>query len=561
MPTTPPSSSQTPHAVSENWSVIWDCIAAEIPDRPAIISPAGTTTYGELADHAARLAFTLAHHGLGVDDKVAIYMYNRPEYLEAIYATFRVGSIPVNINFRYRAAELVALLEASEAQVVVFPSSLAERIATVAGQFEHALLLIQVPDDKSALLPGAIWWKDALSAPPAPQSPDIGGDDKIFMFTGGTTGLPKAMIWMHGQLFDSQLVSAYGALGVEFPSSLLEVVDIAVNEDVPTPTTLPITPLMHAMSMFNTMNTLLLGGSVVFLSEPRFDPARALAAVERERVNRIIIAGNAVASPLADELDRAVAAGTPYDLESVELVMSSGMAWTDQSKLGLLRHMDAHLFDVVGSSEGGPFAYSSVWSEADLPSTLRLAHGAVVLDADGKELDPESGAIGMLAYKGAMPLGYYKDPEKTAQVYRTFGAYRYVMPGDYVKLLGERRIEFLGRGSSVVNTGGEKVYPAEVEEAILAHPAVADCAVFGAPSERWGEIVVAIVETHRGQTLDLPDLRAHLDSRLAGYKKPKTVVFVDSLGRGPTGKFDIPKLKNLITDHPGIQTKENTNAS
>lgn len=227
--------------------------------------------------------------------------------------------------------------------------------------------------------------------------------------------------------------------------------------------------------------------------------------------------------------------------------MSSGMVWTDDSKAGLLRHLDALLFDIVGASEGGPFAYSRVRAPEDLPSRLLLADGATGLDEAGTELDPDSGGTGILAYRGAMPLGYLNEPARTTEVYREIGARRYVVPGDYVRLLGGGRIEFLGRSSAVVNTGGEKVYPAEVEQEILAHDAVADCVVLAAPHQRWGQVVAAVVEPRPGAHLDPDALTAFLAERLAGYKKPRRIV-VHPIERNPSGKANLRRLAALVTE-------------
>jgi 3-oxocholest-4-en-26-oate---CoA ligase len=528
-----------------NWSTVWDRIAERQPDAPAIVTPDGSRSYRELEDRASRLAAWLRGAGVRRGSPVGLFLYNRPEYLEAIYAAFKLGAVPVNMNFRYRARELADLVRICGCGVLVYPGSLA---APVTGALELAgerPVPIEV-DDGTGGATGAVPYESTLGERLA-ERPELGGDDRIYLFTGGTTGVPKAVVWTHGGLFDAQLVSLYGAVGVPMPATLDDVVAIATDGRVPAPRTLPITPLMHATAMFNSMNTLTLGGAVVFLGSARFDPAQVLRTVAEFRVTRLVIAGNAVSAPLVEEFDRARAAGRPYDVSSVAMVMSSGMVWTDDSKAGLLRHLDALLFDIVGASEGGPFAYSRVRAPADLPSRLVLADGAAVLDGAGRELDPESGGTGVLAYRGAMPLGYLDDPARTAEVYREIGGRRYVVPGDYVRLLGGGRIEFLGRGSAVVNTGGEKVYPAEVEQEILAHDAVADCVVLAAPDERWGQVVAAVVEPRPGARLDPDALAAFLGERLAGYKKPRRIV-VHPIERSPSGKANLRRLAALVAE-------------
>lgn len=552
MSTTTHGADARPLAITVNWSQIWDRVAAELGDRVAISSPSVSRTYTELEDRARRIASSLHRQGIGAGDAIGIFLYNRAEYLETIYAAFKLGAIPVNMNFRYRSEELADLIRVSQARAIVFPGSLSTVVAgalELRAGAEPAPVLLQVDDDGSPTLPVAHPFESVAAAEPTDALPTPTGDDEIYLFTGGTTGMPKAVVWRHAQLLDAQMVSLYGAMGIDFPSSLDEILAIAAHPEIPSPVTLPITPLMHAMAMFNSMNTLTLGGTVHFLDSARFDAARALNTIAEAGVTRLIIAGNAVAAPIVEELDRATEAGSPYDVSRLELIMSSGMLWSDSSKADLLRHLDAQLFDIVGSSEGGPYAYSSVWSPNDLPSALRLAANAVVLDENGAELDPESGAVGILAYKGPMPLGYVRDPEKTAEVYRVFNGVRYVMPGDWVRLLGGGRIEFLGRGSNVVNTGGEKVYPAEVEQQLLSHDEVVDCAVFGVDDARWGQIVAAVVELTTDSTLTVDDLSVFLGNQLAGYKKPRRIILVESMGRSPSGKLDLRALTALATDH------------
>jgi acyl-coenzyme A synthetase/AMP-(fatty) acid ligase len=328
-----------------------------------------------------------------------------------------------------------------------------------------------------------------------------------------------------------------------------DVVDIAVDMGDAAPRTLPITPMMHATALFSVMDTLLLGGSVVFLPGGRFDPDEVWRLVERHRVSRLIIAGNAVCAPLAEALSRAVRAGAAPDVTSVRSVHSSGMVWTDDVKRALLEHLPAQLLDILAASEGGPFAYAVVGSVDELPSRFRLTAGATVLDDNLEPVEPGSGRIGRLAYAGGMPLGYFKDPGKTAETFRDIRGTRHVMPGDYVTVAADGAVEFLGRGSGVINTGGEKVYPAEVEGVLFAHPAVADCAIIGTPDPLWGEAVTALVVLDpAARAVTEADLIAHVGTHLAGYKKPKAVLFMDTLGRSPSGKLNMRVLRQRAVE-------------
>jgi acyl-CoA synthetase (AMP-forming)/AMP-acid ligase II len=534
-----------------NWSQIWDRIAAATPDALAVVAGDTTRSYRELEDRAARLAGAFAERGVGHGDPVGLFLYNRPEYLEAIYALFKLGAIPVNMNFRYRARELAELVRTSESRLLLYPETLGEVVHAASADFGAAIGLVEIADGDETrfapVVPGAEGFDELVLADRIDGVPGLGGHDRIYMFTGGTTGAPKAVVWRHGDLLDAQLVSIYGTAGVPFPRDLDQVVDLAVRPDVPTPRTLPIAPLMHAAAMFGSMNTLTAGGVVVFLDSPSFDPAQALREVGRNRVTRLIIAGNAVATPLVEELDRAARSGDPHDVSTLDTIVSSGMAWTDDRKAGLLRHVETTLIDIVGASEGGPFAYAIARSPGDLPSRLRLADGAVVLDGEGH---PVREGVGVLAYRGAMPIGYLDQPEKTAEVYRDVDGIRHVVPGDWVRVDPDGVIEFLGRDSTVINTGGEKVYPVEVEDVLLQHPDVVDAAVFGVPDDRWGSVVAGVVARRAGSRPTAAELTEYLGERLAGYKRPRRLLIRDSLGRGPSGKVDLRLLQRLVAESP-----------
>ena len=527
-----------------NYATIWDAVARAVPERVVVHAEGREVTYREFEELAARLAATFVERGLGVDSTIAIFMYNRLEYLATLYAAFKIGAIPVNINFRYQGAELAELLTASRPGALVYPTSLRTAVRDAAELLALPELVLAVPDDDAPIDLG-VPFASALEATPL-EPRLLGPEHKIFMFTGGTTGRPKAVVWTHGNLFDSQQFSIYGSLPVELPSSLDDVTAIAAREDLPRTVCLPLPPMMHATALFNVMNALVLGGAIVFLSAARFDPFAALRAIEEHGVTRLIVAGNAVVGPLVDALESE--RGASIDIRELGTVLSSGMVWSDELKSRLLeRAPRATLIDIFGSSEGGPFAYGVVRGPQDLPCRPRLAPGCVVLDAERREVQEEVGATGVLAYRGAMPLGYHEDPERTAQTYPVIDGVRYVMPGDYVRVLGDGYVELLGRGSGVINTGGEKVFPGEVEEVLLEIPDVVDAVVLGVPDPRWGEVVTAVVTTVPGSTLTAEDVQAQVGGRLAGYKKPRRVLLVDRLERSPSGKLDMRRLRQQVT--------------
>ncbi|MCF4120953.1 AMP-binding protein [Antribacter sp. KLBMP9083] len=533
------------HLSRANYATIWESVARAVPDRPAVLADGRTMTYRDLDDAAARLAGALQSHGLRAGSRIAIFMYNRVEYLITVYAAYKIGAIPVNINFRYQGGELAALLRASRADALVHPTSLGQHVRDAAAHVPLPDLVLAVPDDDGPTEPGRPF-ATALDAEPLDPQP-LSPDHQIFMFTGGTTGTPKAVVWTHGNLFDSQLFSIYGSLPVDVPTDLDEVTRIAARTDLPPTVTLPLTPLMHAMALFNVMNTLVLGGSVIFLPSARYDALAAARTIHEQGVTRLIVAGNAVVGPLVDVLDSPEGAG--LDVSSLTTVLSSGMAWSDELKLRLIAHAPGStLVDIFGSSEGGPFAYGVVEGPQDIPCRPRLAPGTVVFDAELREVQDVPGATGVLAYRGAMPLGYDGDPEKTAQSYPTINGVRYVMPGDYVRVLGDGFVELLGRGSGVVNTGGEKVFPGEVESALLEIPDVTDAVVFGSPDPLYGEVVTAYVVTVPGSPLTAAEVQDEVGRRLAGYKKPRKVFFVDALDRSPSGKLSMRALRAQVPD-------------
>jgi fatty-acyl-CoA synthase len=526
------------------YSDIWRAIAAAYPERSAVSGGGRALTYAELADRAGRLVGLLRDGGIRPGDRVAVFLPNRPEYLVTLFATLALGATPVPINFRYRASELAALLVDCDASALVYPRSLADTIRELPSRVasEGSVRLWLRVDD--AAEPASVREDeipfDAIEALPSAAVPAAPPDGELFLYTGGTTGAPKAVVWGAEDLLDVQLYSIYGALGIAQPESLEQIVDIAGRPDTPVPVTMPLAPLMHGTALFNSMNTLVLGGAIVMTSSAHFDAHAALELARERGVTRLIVAGDAIAAPLADAAEEA---GT---LPSLTSVMSSGMRFSDPVKARLHGLGDLTITDILASTEGGPYALAASRSAADLPARLRLFPGAVVLDENDQEVQDVPGAKGVLAFRGTIPRGYHGDPEKTAAAFRTIRGRRHVVAGDLVRVRGDGVVDLLGRGSSVVNTGGEKVYPAEVEEALLSHPGVRDAIVLGVPDPRFGEVVAAVVAAEPGARLDADALRAHVGAQLAGYKKPRIVDIRADLGRSPSGKADMRRLREEL---------------
>jgi fatty-acyl-CoA synthase len=541
---------------------VWSRIAAAVPERTAIVAGDRTLTYAEFEAEATRFAGLLAEHRIGPGSPVAVFMYNRVEYMVALFATLRIGAPLVPVNFRYGAHEVAGLLEGSRAEALVFPTSLEATAADAVDLGGRPLTLVRVDDgpageraedseagatDGAGRRAGgaAVGFDDApavpdrhLGAPPP--------DGELYLFTGGTTGRPKAVVWPIDALLAIQMVPIYTTVGLDLPGSLDEMVGVAAGLGDAAPVVLPLAPFMHGTALFNSMNCFVLGGTLVILPTARFDPVAALRAIEEHAVTRLIVAGDSVAIPL---LDAAADLGITR-LPSLRTAISSGMRFGDGVKARLHALGSVSIADVLAATEGGPFAIATSTSADDLPARLSLLPDAVVLDDDLHEIQDEPGRIGLVAYRGTLPKGYLGDPDKTATTYPVIGGVRHLVPGDYVRVEEDRHIELLGRGSSVINTGGEKIYPAEVEEALLDHPAVVDAVVFGVPDPRWGEAVSAVVAAPAGPVTE-DDLIAHVGARLAGYKKPKRVLVRATIERSPSGKVDMARLRQDVLDAAG----------
>ncbi|MGV3714131.1 AMP-binding protein [Pseudolysinimonas sp.] len=516
-----------------HYSDLWSGIARAVPDRPAVIAGDDRMSWGRLADEAGALARHLAERGLRAGDAAATLLYNRPEFLTFFWACLSLGVAPVAINYRYRAVEVRALLLDSDARVLVTPT----RFGAVAAEAAEGLdvELVAVDDDGSSV-PGATPYSGIVAAGGVlPATAPEGGD--LRLYTGGTTGAPKAVVWDLDTLLVARRASTWGLIGLEPPETLAGAVAIAVDPATPATVTLPMSPLLHGTAQSMTLGTLAVGGTVVLQPSASVDVADAHRLIGAHGVTRVIVAGDALALPLADVAE--AAGGLP----TVRWIYSSGMRFTDPVKRRLHDLGDLTIIDMLAASEGGPFALGVSRSSAEIPAALRLTPGAVLLDEQHRELEPTAGTLGILGFRGILPRGYFRDPVKTAETFLELDGQRYIVPGDWARANGDGTIELLGRLSAVVNTGGEKVFPSEVEQALLAHPDVADAVVYGIPDPRFGEVVSATVAPVPGRELDRDALAAFVGERLAGFKKPRHVFVRESLERGPTGKVELVRVR------------------
>jgi acyl-CoA synthetase (AMP-forming)/AMP-acid ligase II len=525
-----------------SFATAWRTVAELRPDRVAIVCGPRRLTFAEFDERAARLACILRDAGVGPDDKVAIMCVNGPEYLEAFYAAQKLGAVPVNVNYRYVGAELAYLLDNSDSAALVFhdefAETVAEALATLPADRRPRLLLQVAHAGNGELIAGARDYEATIAAAPA-ETPTIrvpSGDDLVFVYTGGTTGSPKAVMWRSDDLYVSLWQMAR-------PGTQPPDVEAAMQGDKRAATCLPACPLMHGTGLFIALSTLAGGGTVVLLDTPRLDADAVWDAVEREHVQACTIVGDAFARPLLAALD---AAPHRWDLGGLRAITSSGVTWSPQTKRGLLAHLPhVILIDSLGASEGIMTRTETREGDEIAPARFKASDRVVVVTDEGALVQPGSDVIGMLGVGGAIPIGYYKDPEKTAATFRSVGDRRYSIPGDYATVDADGTIRLLGRGSACINTGGEKVYPEEVELALRAHDSVFDCVVVGVPDERWGEKIVALVQAREGHTIDADALGAHCRTTLAAYKVPKQIVVVDSLERSPSGKADYKQLREV----------------
>jgi len=537
-----------------NYGDVWSRVAEAVPDRIAIREVGGRTLdYAAFADEAARVATLLEGLGVTAGGKVAIAMHNTSEWLVAMLAAFRLGAAPVPVNYRYRSAEIDGILDDSDAQALVYPASLAEVVGGLEQPGIRGIALVEVDDVRdgdarvddaptSPLVPGAVAFTDAAGVAPLPPGP-APASAELFLYTGGTTGRPKGVVWGVAEMFDVQTAAMYGLLGIDPPADVDAAIAVAADPAVAKPVTLPLAPLMHGTAMTSTINTLAVGGTVVLVPAVGFDAAQALRAMAELDVTRLIVAGDSVALRLLEALDESGVT----ELPRLTSVVSSGMRFSDDVKGRLHDLGDLTITDYLAASEGGPFATAVSRSRADLPARLRLGPAAVLVDEQRQPVAAVPGALGVLAFGGSLPKGYYKDEAKSAATFPVIAGRRHVMPGDWARVLDDHgAIELLGRGSAVVNTGGEKVYPVEVEEVLLTHPAIDDAVVLGIPDRRWGEALVAVVAARHPQTVDEAELIAHVGRVLAGYKKPKRIVVQRSLDRSPTGKVDLAVLRSAF---------------
>ena len=522
-----------------NFADVWEAVAETVPDSIAQAHGDLRCDWKTFDRRADGIAAQLLAAGLVRHDKVALYLYNTPEYLETAYAVMKAALVPVNTNYRYRHEELHYLWDNADAAAVVFDAEFTDAVDALRARCPAVKLWLHVGHGRAPCPPWAGSYEDAaVSARSRTRAPwGRSGDDPVFIYTGGTTGRPKGVMWRQHDLYLASNTTA------DPVSADDQHVRQRVRERIAPTVGLPAAPLMHGTGFVFAATVLNRGGTVVTMPERTFDAERLLDTASVERVTELCIVGDAFGRPIVDALD---AAPGRFDLSALKVVSSSGMMWSKDVKSRLLAHAPAvMLIDFLNSSEASGMGRSITSSRSAAGGArFQLGKNAFVIDDDGKPIAPGSGRVGRVAVRGIVPLGYYKDPEKSAATFPVVDGVRCAVPGDYATVEADGTITLLGRGSVSINTGGEKVFPEEVEEAIKTAPGVSDALVVDVPDERMGQVVAAIVAAPPTAALRADAVQAHVRSQLAGYKVPRHVMIVESVERTVTGKADYPAARS-----------------
>jgi len=525
-----------------NFGDILDAIEPALPrDAPALIHGQRRMSWQEMAARSNNLARALRARGANSDAKIALYMRNRPEYGEMMAACFKGRLVHVNINYRYTPDEVFYIFDDSDAEVVVYSSEFRDYIEELQPRLAKVHTYVEIGDPAGIASFAEPYENLAGEGGGAPLGIDRSPDDLLFIYTGGTTGMPKGVMWRQNDLRKAQLDAA-AVLGPA-PRTMDEAVAM-IRSDGPGRVTLPACPLMHGTGLLTALGAMAVGGCLVTLESPTFDADELWRAVDAHRVESIAIVGDAFAKPMLCALD---AAPGRYDTSSLISIVSSGVMWSREVKEGLIRHIpQVALMDSFGASEGLGFGLAITTAHGST-ETAKFAIGqhCEVFDEQDRKVEPGSDVPGFIARGGAIPVGYYKDIEKSAKTFRTINGVRYSIPGDWCRVEADGSLTLLGRGSVCINSAGEKVYPEEIEEVLKTHPTVVDALVVGVPDEKWGQAVTAVVRLEDAAPFDESALRAHVRDRLAGYKTPKAIYLADIPLRASNGKADYAAVRDF----------------
>jgi acyl-CoA synthetase (AMP-forming)/AMP-acid ligase II len=533
------------------WNIadLFEGTVDSVPDREFLVAGAARRTYLDLEKRANRLAHHLASQGVSPGDHVGIHAYNSAEFVEGMFACYKLRAVPINVNYRYVEAELAYLFDNADLVALIHQRQFTPRIAAIRGQLPKLRHFVVVDDGstESTAALGSVPYEDALAG--ASDARDFGPrspDDRYLLYTGGTTGMPKGVVWRQHDVIFTLGGGIDHVTGIPYPAPE----ELNAKTKNPGMTSLALAPLMHGASQWATLSGCFVGNKVVLYCERSFDADKVWELVEREGVNVMMVTGDAMGRPLADALPTAM---EKRKLSSLVALSSTAAVFSPSVKAQFKTGFpNLVLTDSLGSSEGG-FNGTAMY-DPNAPKregagvNVRPGRDTIVLDENMKPVQPGSGVVGKVARGGNTPIGYYKDPKKSAEVFVTVDGKRYSIPGDFAKVEADGTLTLLGRGSVCINSGGEKIYPEEVEGALKSHPKVFDCLVVGVPDPRWGERVTAVVQARPGDSPTLEELSAHCRTHVAGYKVPKALHLVPQIQRQPSGKPDYPWAKKVATE-------------
>ncbi len=535
-----------------NLADLFEAAVDAFPDREYLVAEGRRLTYAQLEARANRLAHHLAAQGVRKGEHVGIYALNSTEWVTTAWAVFKLRAVWVNINYRYVHDELRYLFTNADLVALVHQRQFSPRVAALLPELPALRHVVVIDDDSQEPdpSPDAVGFEEALEgASPERDFASRSGDDIYILYTGGTTGMPKGVVWRHEDVFFALGggIDAMTGTRMERPEQMVEK-GLAAGGPL---TFLPVAPLMHGATQWGVMGQSFTGNRVVLVA--KFDPREVWSLVEREKVNMVMITGDAMGKPLVEALDDP---GPAHDTSSLLAIVSSAALFSAPVKDEFFKHLpNIFITDAIGSSESGNNGLTVIGKgETAMKSgpTVHILGETVVLDEDLKVVPPGSGIIGKIARSGDIPVGYYNDPVKTAEVFITIGSTRYVVPGDFATVEADGSVTLLGRGSVVINSGGEKIFPEEVEAVVRNHPDIMDAIVVGAPDERFGQRVAAIVEPRPGHTApSLEVVQEHCRGHVAGYKVPRQLHVVDKIERSPSGKPDYRWANTIVTTESG----------
>jgi acyl-CoA synthetase (AMP-forming)/AMP-acid ligase II len=530
---------------------VWEATCRARPNDTLLIQGERSLTWKDFNRASNGLARRLLDVGVSQEAKVAVYMMNCPEYMIACAAAFKIGSPPFNVNYRYGQDELLYLFDNADAEAVVFHASFAEKLDSLRSRLPLVKTWVAVPSDGFQTPDWAVNFND-IAAEGADENVVApwgrSGENALMIYTGGTTGMPKGVLWAQRDLVAWKLREGQGFDRDRYARRPEDVDDIM--KDLPQQRWYIAAPLMHATGLFHALDSITYGGAVIVSELPKFKAEMTWDDVERYGVTHLSVVGEPFCMPLLEALRQFPGR---WDLSRLTEIASSGAMWTIQNKRALLQFLpQCTLVDSYASSEAYGMGRSVLTvdqiHESGQTGMFKTGPSCAVFTEDGRMVEPGSDEIGMVAVSVAVPLGYYKDPEKSAKTFPCINGKRWALPGDFAKVALDGSLILLGRGSQCINTGGEKVFPEEVEECLKLHPAVRDAAVIGTPDPRFGERVAAIVELCR--PVEDSELIAHVRQRLADYKAPRSFHHIESVMRSPNGKLDYKMLRRWLAERP-----------